>query len=355
MDRTRPLIDPELLDPEHEEVRLTRGTRTGLPLAIAIHSTGPGPAIGGCRIRAYPSWQEGLADVLRLSRAMTQKCALAGLPHGGGKAVAMVPDRALAPSTRRALILDIADCIAQLDGRYLTGPDLGSGPDDMALIHDHAHGWAFCRPESHGGSGDSSPGTARGVVAALTAALAHTHGRGLAGLRVGVVGFGRVGRLVASTLAAAGARVIVSDVDDGLRPEAERRGRAWASTELVHEELDVLVPAATGGLLTAATARSCRATLVVGPANNQLADEGVEVVLRERGIVWVPDVIASAGGIIHAVCREELDLDEAATNARIDAIGDQVSRILEVARDQGTTTSQAARAVAAETEQPVSR
>ncbi|MCD4533167.1 hypothetical protein LRP67_03620 [Nocardioides sp. cx-169] len=355
MDRTQRLADPELLDPEHEEVHLARGTRTGVPLAIAIHSTRSGPAIGGCRIRGYSTWHEGLADVLRLSRAMTLKCALAELPHGGGKAVAMVPDRPLAPGTRPALIRDIADRIAQLDGRYLTGPDLGSGPEDMAVIHDHAQGWAFCRPESRGGSGDSSPGTARGVVVALTAALAHTHGRGLSGLRVGVVGFGRVGRLVASSLAAADAQVIVSDVDDGLRPEAERRGLAWASTELLHEELDVLVPAATGGLLTAATARSCRATLVVGPANNQLADEGVEAVLRERGIVWIPDVIASAGGIIHAVCREELDLDEVATNARIDAIGDKVSRILEVARDQGTTTSQAARAVAAETDQAVSR
>ena len=356
MPRTDRFADSDQGHPDHEEVRVVRGSRTGVPIVIGIHSTKRGPAIGGCRIKPYSTWHEGLADVLRLSRAMTLKCALADLPHGGGKTVAIVPEGPLAPARRRELIVDIAERIAQLEGRYLTGPDIGSGPADMAVIHSRAHGWAFCRPEDQGGSGDSSPATARGVVAALTAAVAHRHpDRGLSGLRIGVVGFGSVGRLVASMLAGADAEVVVSDVNGSLRPEAERLGLAWTVSDIIREELDVLVPAATGGLLTPAAAASCQAPVIVGPANNQVADESVVTLLQERGITWVPDVIASAGGIIHAVCREELDLDEAATNARVDAIGDKVTRILEVARDHGTTTLQAARAVAAESNQAACR
>jgi glutamate dehydrogenase/leucine dehydrogenase len=349
MPRTDRLADSDPGHPDHEEVRIVRGSQSGVPIAIGIHSTDRGPAIGGCRIKPYSTWHDGLIDVLRLSHAMTLKCALAELPHGGGKTAAIVADGPLAPARRQQLIIDIAEQISHLEGRYITGPDIGSGPADMAVIHSRAHGWAFCRPQDQGGSGDSSPATARGVVAALTAAVAHIHrDRGLSGLRIGVIGFGSVGRLVASTLAGADAEVVVSDVDGSLRSEVEHMGLAWTPSDLIREQLDVLVPAATGGLLTAATAASCRASLVVGPANNQVADESVATLLHERGITWVPDVIASAGGIIHAVCREELALDLAATNARVDAIGDKVTRILEVARDRGTTTSQAARAVAAE-------
>jgi glutamate dehydrogenase/leucine dehydrogenase len=175
MPRTDRFAESDQGHPDHEEVRVVRGSRTGVPIAIGIHSTKRGPAIGGCRIKPYSTWHEGLADVLRLSRAMTLKCALADLPHGGGKTVAIVPEGPLAPARRGELIVDIAERIAQLEGRYVTGPDIGSGPADMAVIHSRAHGWAFCRPEDQGGSGDSSPATARGVVAALTAAVAHRH------------------------------------------------------------------------------------------------------------------------------------------------------------------------------------
>jgi leucine dehydrogenase len=315
-------------------------------IAVAIHSSARGPAIGGCRIKPYRHWRDGVDDVLRLSSAMTLKCALADLPHGGGKTVAMLPEAPPGPDARRDIILDIAETIARLDGRYRTGPDIGSTPQDMVVIHGIAPGLAFCRPQEHGGSGNSSAATARGVMAALNAAVRHTHGKdSLSGLRVGVIGFGSVGRLVTQSLAENGATVLVSDVDNALRPDARRSGATWTNLDLLREDLDVLVPAAVGGLLTAESVTSCGATLIVGPANNQLADDEVALMLDERAITWVPDVITGAGGIIHAVCREELALDESTTNARIDAIGDKVVAILDHARANDITTLRAAQAL----------
>ncbi|MFE3786027.1 Glu/Leu/Phe/Val dehydrogenase dimerization domain-containing protein, partial [Amycolatopsis sp. NPDC059090] len=320
---------------EGEVLRVVRGTRSGVPIAVAIHSTERGPAIGGCRIKPYPTWRDGVDDALRLSAAMTMKCALAGLPYGGGKTVAVLPAEG---ARRRDLIADIAEAISALGGRYRTGPDIGSTSEDMAEIHRLAHGWAFCRPEAQGGSGTSSAATARGVLAALRAGVAPGS---VAGSRVGVIGFGSVGRLVCESLLAQGADVVVTDVDGELRPVAEQLGASWTTADLVRERLDVLVPAATGGLLTAESAAACGASLIVGPANNQLVADEVATVLRDRGITWIPDVVASAGGIIHAVGREELGWDEAAANAKVDAIADTTSAVLSRARERGSTTGRA--------------
>ncbi|ATY16407.1 Glu/Leu/Phe/Val dehydrogenase [Amycolatopsis sp. AA4] len=324
-------------------MQVVRGTRSGVVISVAIHSTARGPAIGGCRIKAYPSWRDGADDALRLSAAMTTKCALAGLPCGGGKTVAALPPEGLDPARRPGLIADIAEAIAALGGRYRTGPDIGTTSEDMAVIHRLAHGWAFCRPVDQGGSGTSSAATARGVLAALQAGV---EPGSVEGLRVGVLGFGSVGRLVCEALLDRGAKVVVTDVDARLRPVAERLGAAWTTADLVREPLDVLVPAATGGLLTAESAAACGASLIVGPANNQIADEEVATVLRDRGITWIPDFVASAGGIIHAVGRETLGMDEAAANAKIDAIGDTTRAVLARARERGLTTVRAARELA---------
>ena len=343
MSRTESTIDRPGV--EHEELHVVRGRRSGVPIAVALHSTARGPAIGGCRVKPYASLPDAVDDVLGLSRAMTFKCALADLPHGGGKTVAAVPGP-LGPPDRTSLIHDIADLIGSLDGRYVTGPDIGTGPEDMAEIHRLTPGAAFCRPEALGGSGDSSPATARGVRAALDAAVGRSlHADSVAGLRIGIIGFGSVGRLVGASLVADGADVVATDVADR-REQARCAGVTWTTSDLLGADLDVLVPAATGGLLTPGAVLTCRARVVVGPANNQLAGDDVAELLRQRSITWVPDVIASAGGIIHAVCREELGRDEWETNARIDAIGATVTRILTEAAGQGITPLQAALALA---------
>lgn len=179
---------------EHEQVRMVRGTRTGIMIIVTVHSTRLGSAIGGCRIRHYPSWQDGLIDALRLSAAMTDKCALAGIEHGGGKTVAVLPADPLDATQRAALILDIADVIGSLHGSYLTGPDIGSGPDDMMIIHRRT-GYAFCRPAEAGGCGDTAVATARGVLAALLAGVEQVFGtRSVTGRRIGLLGLGKVGR-----------------------------------------------------------------------------------------------------------------------------------------------------------------
>ena len=143
--------------------------------------------------------------------------------------------------------------------------------------------------------------------------------------------------------------MLVTDVDTALQAEAERAGARWTTVDLLAEALDVLVPAATGGMLTHQTARTCQAALIVGPANNQLAHDSVDAVLHERGITWVPDVLASVGGIIHAVSREELGLDGAVTYARVERIGDKTADLLAYAAEQNTTPLLAARRIAAQT------
>ncbi|TDD81641.1 Glu/Leu/Phe/Val dehydrogenase [Saccharopolyspora karakumensis] len=335
---------PDALD--HEQLRVVRGRRSGVVIAVAVHSTQAGPAIGGCRITSYSHWRDGLDDVVRLSRAMTEKAALAGLPHGGGKSVIMDADAVLDERDRLLVLEDLAEVITSLDGAYLTGPDIGSTPEDMEIIHGLTGGLAFCRPESGGGSGNSSTATARGVLAALDAAADHVFGTG-ADLRVGVIGYGSVGRLVADELAARGCAVTTGDLDGSRRAVAEAAGLTWSTEDLLGEEFDVLVPAAVGGLLSEERARTCRARLIVGPANNQLTHDGVGSTLHERGVTWVPDVVASAGGIIHAVCREELGLTEEETTRRITAIGATVTEILTDARESGTTPQTAARDLAA--------
>ena len=171
----------------------------------------------------------------------------------------------------------------------------------------------------------------------------------MAGLRVGVIGFGSVGRLICRSLVKDGANVLVTDVNAGLQPAVRQLGAAWTTADLLREHLDVLVPAATGGLLTAGSVAACGATLIVGPANNQIADDSDEVamLLRDPAITWIPDTVANAGGIIHAVCREELAFNEAQTNAKIDSIAVTTSAILGNARSRGITTLHAAREFAA--------
>jgi leucine dehydrogenase len=323
---------------EHEEVLVRRGPRSGLPIVVAVHSTALGQAVGGLRMWHYPDWRDAQSDALRLSRGMTYKCALAGVDKGGGKTVVALPD-AVTPELRRAALLDAGDAIDSLGGRYATGPDVGTGEPDMDVIAERtAH--VFCRPASSGGSGDSSPHTAAGVVAALRVLA----GGSVAGRRFAVVGLGRVGGAVASTLSAGGAELVLSDVDPAKRALAERLGAAWAEPDAaLTADVDVLVPAALGGMLTPDLVRRLRCAMIAGPANNQLADESVADLLHRRGILWAPDYVVGAGGVVNAIAVE-LDRAGQARAARlVDEIGTVVGDLVEHARRAGTTPARAAR------------
>jgi len=329
----------------HEQVVVRRGRRSGLPIIVAVHSTALGYAIGGCRLAGYPDWRDGLADALRLSAAMSDKCALAGLSHGGGKTViALPPGRTLDEAERRAALHDAGDAIAALDGAYATGPDVGTGPPDMVTIAERTR-HVFCRPEDAGGSGDSSPHTATGVIAALGALGTELfRSDDLAGRRCAVLGLGRVGAHVARLLATAGATLVVSDIDDGKRVLADELGAAWAEPpECLEAEVDVLIPAALGGLLNPATVPRLRCAAIAGPANNQLDNPATAELLHRRGILWAPDYIVSAGGIIHAIAIELHHETSAQAAARVAGIADTLTEVLHAARRSATTPDQAAR------------
>ncbi len=332
----------------HEQLIVRRGDRSGFPIVVAIHSSALGPAIGGCRLRHYPDWRDGVADALRLSEGMTYKNAVAGLANGGAKSVIVAPEGgALDPDVRRAVLLDLGDIIEALDGIYATGPDIGTGPDDMVTIAERTR-YVFCLPAAHGGSGDSSPPTARGVYAAIRAVCGHRFGTAdPTGLRIGVIGLGSVGGLVARMLAGAGTRIVVTDVDPARRDLAEELGADWIAPEdAIGVEADILVPAAVGGLLTAAAAERLRCAAIAGPANNQLATDGVADLLHRRGILWVPDYVVSAGGVIHATAVETRGVPVAAALAEVDGIGATVTDLLDAADRTGEPPHRAARRIA---------
>lgn len=324
---------------EHEEVVTRLGRRTGVPITVAVHSRRLGPAAGGIRLLQYPTWQDGLADALRLSRGMTYKNALAGVPYGGGKTVIAVPSSVtVTPALRADALTDAAEVIDSLSGTYMGGPDIGTSPEDMLFMRsftDHV----FCLPESHGGTGSSSEPTARGVLAAARAGLSAVFGSpSAAGRRVVVIGMGSVGSLVARGLASQGASVAVADVDPSRCAGYEQVPVSYTV------EADVLVPAAVGGVITP----DVRAPLVVGPANNQLESDEVATTLREAGVTWVPDFVASAGGVIYTLTREAEGLDRDTALSRVETIEDTVTSILTTASTRGTTPLAEARALAEE-------
>ncbi len=334
---------------EHEELLVHRGVRSGIELVIAIHSTALGPALGGARLWRYRALGDAIADALRLSQAMTYKAAAAGLELGGGKAVLCAPpDHELSAKERRNLMLDLGDAVDSLEGRYVTAEDVGVATGDMAVIGErttHVVG----RPADAGGSGDPSPITARGVEAAIRACCRHRHGSGdLGGRVVAIVGLGHVGLALAERLAAAGCELRVSDIDDGKRVAAERLGALWVDPEeAAGTECDVFAPCALGGAINHESLERLRCEIVCGSANNVLAEDSLAASLDERGILYAPDFIANAGGLIN-VYGELRGLGRDQVDELVDGIGGALGRVFEVASARSVTPLKAAKAVAEE-------
>lgn len=332
---------------EHEEVLVHRGDRTGIQLVIAVHSTALGPALGGARLWRYGALGDAIADALRLSQAMTYKAAAAGLELGGGKAVLCAPAE-LGPETRRELMLDLGDAVESLDGRYVTAEDVGTGTADMAIVGERtAH--VVGRPPEAGGSGDPSPVTARGVEAAILACCERRYGsRDLTGRRVAIVGLGHVGMALAERLAAAGCDLLVSDIDERKREAAVRLGARWVdSSRAMASECDVLAPCALGGAIDSGSIDELRCEIVCGSANNVLADDSLAAELEQRGILYAPDFIANAGGLIN-VYGELHELDGDQVEDLVEGIGGALDRVLKVASARSVTPLEAAKALAAE-------
>ncbi len=329
---------------QHEHVVVHRGPRSGLPIVVAIHSTALGDAVGGCRLWSYPDWRDGMADALALSEAMTLKCATAGLDFGGAKAViALPPGTALSPERRRDVFLDFGDTVQSLGGRYRAGEDVGTTAADMWVARERTD-WVYCLPERHGGTGEPSELTAVGAFASIEATWQHLTGSpSLAGRRVTVIGLGQVGGRLARRLADAGAELTVTDIDTGHRELATELGARWVEPDAaVTTEADILVPAALGGLLSHDIVRRLRCAAIVGPANNQLADDTIAEELATRGILWAPDFVVNAGGVIHGVV---LDVDGGTPEqayAAAQAIGSRLTDVFRLAHAAGTTPYTAA-------------
>ena len=343
-------IDAHLEPLSHEALVVRRGRRSGRYTIVAVHSTARGPSLGGCRMWTYGDTREAVRDALRLSRAMTAKSAVAGLPLGGGKGVIMLPAGTAPPTgdERRAVLLDFADTVQMLDGAYLTAEDVGTSEPDMETIAErtrHVTGLATER----GGSGDPSPWTALGVEAAIRVACERVFGStSVAGRRVAVVGVGSVGGRLAELLAEGGAELVLADINDGRRALADRLGARWTDPDsALFADVDVLAPCALGGVLDDTTVPRINARAVAGAANNQLAHEGVGELLAARGILWVPDFVANAGGVVNiAVELEPEGYDTARAETRVRAIGDTVRAVVDHAEATGTTPLAAANEIA---------
>jgi leucine dehydrogenase len=299
---------------------------------------------------AYGDSRAALRDALRLSRAMTSKSAVAGLPLGGGKGVIMLPADApaLAPARRRDALLDFGDTVAQLGGRYVTAEDVGTSDGDMNVIAErteHVAGLALGR----GGSGDPSPWTALGVETAIRVTCERLWGTSdVAGRRIAVIGLGHVGGTLARGLAAGGAELILADLAPAKRALADELGAAWAEPgEALRAEVDVVAPCALGGVLDHDTAPALRCRAVAGAANNQLASDELAEALHARGILWAPDFVANAGGIINiAVELEPEGYAPERARARVLAIGETLRTVFDMADAGGTSPLAAAQELA---------
>lgn len=283
----------------HEQVVFCQDKQSGLKAIIALYSTALGPGLGGTRFYPYPSEDDALRDVLDLSRGMAYKNALAGLDHGGGKAVIWGdPERI----KTEALLRAYGRFVQSLGGRYYTACDVGTYVADMDVVARETR-FVTGRSIEHGGAGDSSILTAWGVLAGMRAAAEHMWGTAaLAGRRVGVAGLGKVGKLLVGHLLDDGAEVVATDVS--------QKALAWAgqahpqvdlvtdTTALITSDIDVYAPCALGGALNDDTVPVLRAKVVAGGANNQLAHPGVEKLLADRGILYAPDYVVNAGGVI---------------------------------------------------------
>jgi valine dehydrogenase (NAD+) len=299
----------------HEQIVFCNDPASGLRAVIAIHSTALGPALGGTRFYPYASEQDAVRDALNLARGMSYKNALAGLDLGGGKAV-IIGDPAADKS--EALLRAYGRFVQSLGGRYITACDVGTYVEDMDVVAREC-GHVTGRSPEHGGAGDSSVLTAFGVFQGMRAAAQHRWGTpSLAGRRVGVAGVGKVGRHLVAHLVQDGAEVLVTDVRRAAVEtvlERHPQVRALADTEaLIRAELDVYAPCALGGALNDDTVPALTASVVCGAANNQLAHPGVEKDLANRGILYAPDYLVNAGGVIQVADEIEGFVFERARN-----------------------------------------
>jgi leucine dehydrogenase len=347
----RPVQDRQSLPPE--EVVTFHDRDSGASGVIVLHSSALGPAAGGCRLWHYPDDRAATVDALRLAEGMALKNALADLPFGGGKAVIRVPQR---PFDRAALFRAFGRQVAELQGRYVTAEDVGTSVADMAEVATRTRHVAGLPASGQKPGGDPSPWTALGVLEAMRVAVDRQLGADLSDLTVAVQGLGHVGYALCELLHAQGAKLIVAEPRSDVAARAADRFGAMvmSSRALLSARVDVLAPCALGGVLDAETVAQLRASVVCGAANNQLAGEDLATRLAERDVLYAPDFLVNAGGIIY-VAGEYLGWSTPEVERRVMAVGQKMAAVLALADQNGITPDEAARALALERISQVSR
>ncbi|WP_375504738.1 Glu/Leu/Phe/Val dehydrogenase [uncultured Jatrophihabitans sp.] len=327
----------------HEQVTFFQDPDTGLKAIIAIHDTTLGPGFGGTRFYPYPDEAAALTDVLRLSRGMTYKTAVTGLPCGGAKAV-IIGDPLAVKSD--GLLQSYGRFVQSLGGRYVTAGDVGTSADDLDVIG-RTTSYVLGRNEVVGGYGDSGAMTALGAFHALRAGAEDVFGTSdLTGRSVGVEGAGKVGYSLIHLLIDAGARVFASDVSAAARDRVLRDFPTVAVVDrVIDEDTEIYAPCALGATLTLESVANIKAAVICGAANNQLASPGVERAIQDRGITWIPDFVASAGGVTLGVSEYQGSPIEAVP-AQVARIYDTALNILSISRRDGVLPGVAAESVA---------
>ena len=318
---------------DHEQVVFVSEAKSGLKGIIAVHNTNLGPAMGGCRMWNYASEALAVNDVLRLSRGMTYKNAVAGLPIGGGKSVLIGN-----PKTDKtpALFEALGEALERLGGRYITAEDVGTSPQDMAHVATQTRYVAGL-----GSSGDPSPYTALGCFVGAQAAVKHHFKRDtMDGLTVALQGLGHVGFDYARRLHAAGAKLVVADIDEVAleRARAEFGAQVVGVDAIYDVEADIYAPCALGATLNPHTLSRLRVKIVAGGANNQLATDDIGDMLRQKKVLYAPDFVLNAGGIIK-VCYEYLKKPEADVEAHVREISSTLAEIFARADREGRSTA----------------
>jgi leucine dehydrogenase len=337
---------------DHEQVVFCSDDASGLKAIIAVHNSNLGPALGGCRMWHYASEDDAIRDVLRLSRGMTYKSALAGLQLGGGKSVIIGNPRT---DKTPALLDAFARALNQLNGRYVAAEDSGTNVADMKYLAERTpHVAGIIDKPSHEAegmrSGDPSPATAYGTFFGIRAAVKRKLGRdSLDGLRVAIQGVGNVGFDLARQLTDAGAQLWVADIHEEnlVRAREELGARALAPEAIYAADVDVFAPCAMGAILNDETIPQLRASIVAGAANNQLAEVRHGSELMRRGILYAPDYVINAGGIID-IYHERIGFDRPALLRHLEGIHDTLLEIFERADKEARPTGEVADALAEE-------
>ena len=321
----------EMSNYRHEKVLFVNNEKAGLKAIIAVHNTNLGPAIGGCRLFPYASYDDALFDVLRLSRGMTHKNAVAGLPHGGGKGV-IIAD----PSQKtEAMFEAFAEAVNNLGGQYITAEDVNTTCDD-ALVMLRKTKYLCGLPQN---SGDPSPFTARGVWQGIRATAKVALGAdSLEGLTIAVQGLGKVGYDLCRLLHESGAKLIIANRSNKAMADkaAEEFGAKIVGTDEIYaQECDIFSPNAMGAIINPTTIAQLNCKAVAGGANNQILDDASGIALKQKGIFYAPDFVINGGGVINAAAEVDGPYNKEEVLVKVDNIYNSIEHILTESKKTG--------------------